>query len=72
LQLCRRAHYRATRQNLESRTQLDEPAERDSGGDPLLLYEILYLLFFSLLVRIIFALRIERRKFMNMVLMRDL
>jgi hypothetical protein len=39
LQLCGRAHYRATRKNLESRTQLDEPAECTSEGDPLLLYK---------------------------------
>ena len=32
--------------NLESRTQLDEPTECVSGGDALLLYNILYLLFF--------------------------
>jgi len=60
LQLCGRAHYRATRKNLDSRTQLDEPAERASGGDPLLLYRILHLLFFPL-VRIFvhYALRVE-------------
>jgi hypothetical protein len=29
--------------NLESRTQLDEPDECASGGDPLLLYKILHL-----------------------------
>jgi hypothetical protein len=33
--------------NLKSRTQLDEPAECTSGGDPLLFYKILHLLFFS-------------------------
>jgi hypothetical protein len=47
LQLCGRAHYRATRKNLDSRTQLDEPAECASGGEPLLLHKILHLLFFS-------------------------
>jgi len=46
LQLCGRAHYRATRKNLESRTQLDEPDECASGGGPLLLYKIPHLLFF--------------------------
>ena len=44
LRLCGRAHYRATRKNLDSRTQLDEPVKCVSGGDPLLLYEILHLL----------------------------
>jgi len=34
------AHYHATRKNLESRTQLDEPGECTSGDDPLLLYKI--------------------------------
>jgi len=34
------------KKNLDSRTQLDEPDERASGGDPLLLYKILHLLFF--------------------------
>jgi hypothetical protein len=61
LQLCRRAHYRATRKNLESRTQLDQPAEWASGGDPLLLYELLHLLFFPL-VRILCALCLDGRK----------
>jgi hypothetical protein len=41
--------------------QLDEPVECCSGGDPLLLYKILYLLFF-LLVRILFAVCLENRK----------
>jgi len=31
LQVCGRAHYSATRKNLESRTQLDEPVECASG-----------------------------------------
>jgi hypothetical protein len=61
LQLCGRARYRATRKNLESRTQLDEPVEWASGGDPLLLYKILHLLFFPL-VRILCALSLESRK----------
>jgi len=61
LQLRGRAHYRVTRKNLESRTQLDEPAECISGGDPLLLYRILHLLFFPL-IRILCALRHESRK----------
>jgi hypothetical protein len=58
--------------NLESRTQLDEPVECPSGGDPLLLYKILHVLFFPL-VRIICALCLEsRKKIINVVLMRDL
>ena len=61
MQLCGRAHYRATRKSLESRTQLDEPAECASGDDPLLLYKILHLLF-SPLVRILCALPVEGRK----------
>jgi hypothetical protein len=47
--------------NLESKTQLDEPVESASGGDPLLIYKILHLLFFPL-VRILCALRLESRK----------
>jgi len=47
--------------NLENRTQLDERVECASGGDPLLLYKILHLLFFSV-VRILSALRLESRK----------
>jgi len=61
LQFCGRAHYHVTRKNVESRAQLDEPTECASGGDPLLLYNILHLPFF-LLVRILCALRLERRK----------
>jgi hypothetical protein len=61
MQLCGRAHYRATRKNLQSRTQLDEPTECASGGYSLLLYKILHLLFF-LLVRILCALCLESRK----------
>jgi len=61
LQLCGRAHYRATRKNLESRTQLDEPVKWASGGDPILIYKILHLMFFPL-VRILCALRLESRK----------
>jgi hypothetical protein len=70
LQLCGRAHS-ATRKNLDSRTQLDEPSA--SGGDPLLIYKILHLLFFPL-VRILCALRLENRKkkIINIVLMREL
>ena len=41
--------------------QLDEPVECALGGDPLLLYEVLHLLFFPL-VRILCALRLESRK----------
>ena len=47
--------------NLESRRQLDEPAECASRGDPLLLYKILHLLFCPL-VRILRALCLESRK----------
>ena len=61
MQLCGRAHYRATRKNLEGRTQLDKPVERASGGDPLLIYKSLHLLFFPL-VRILCALCLESRK----------
>jgi hypothetical protein len=46
-QLFEWAHYLATK-NLEIRAQLDEAVECVSGGDPLLLYKILYLLFFLL------------------------
>jgi len=48
LQICGQMHYRATRKNLESRTKLDETGEHASGGDPLILYKILHLLFFPL------------------------
>jgi len=58
---CGRAHYRATRKNLESRTRLDEAVECASGGDPLLLYKIMHLLCFPL-VRSFCALRLESRK----------
>ena len=62
MQLFGRAHYHATtKRNLESRTQLDEPAECFSGGDPLLLYKILHLLFLPL-VRILCALRLGSRE----------
>ena len=61
MQLCGRTHYRATRKNLKSRTQLDEPAECTSGGNPLILYKILHLLFFPV-VRILCALHLESRK----------
>ena len=61
LQLCGQAHYRATRKNLESRTQLDEPDECASGSDPLLLYKSLHLLSFPL-VRILCALGDESPK----------
>jgi hypothetical protein len=61
LQLCGRAHYRTTRKNLDSRTQLDKSIECASGGDPLLLYKILHLLFFTLL-RILCALCLVSRK----------
>jgi hypothetical protein len=61
-QLCGRAHCRATRKkHLESRTQMDEPAECTSGGDPVFLYKILHLLIFHL-VWIICTLPLESRK----------
>jgi hypothetical protein len=43
------------KKNLEIRTQLDEPVEYASGGDPLILYEIVHLLF-PPLVRILYVL----------------
>jgi hypothetical protein len=48
--------------NLKSRTQLDEPAECTSGGDPLLFYKILHLLFFFLWYRFFvhYALRVKK------------
>ena len=46
----------------ENRMKLDKPDEGSSGGDPLLLYKILHLLFFSFSVRIPCALRLESRK----------
>ena len=61
LQLCGRADYRAKRKIIESRKQLDEPAECASGGDPLLFYKILHLLF-SPLIRILCALGLESLK----------
>jgi hypothetical protein len=51
----------ATRKNLETKTQLDEPVECALGGDSLLLYKISNLLFFPL-VRILCALRLEIKK----------
>jgi len=73
LQLCGRALYRATRKNLETKTQLDEPVECASGGDLLLLYKILHLLFFSLCYELFvhYALGVEKTN-INMVLMWDL
>jgi len=71
LQLWGPAHYRATRKYLDSRTQLDVPVECASGGDPLLLHEIMHLLCFHL-VRILCALRLESKKYINMALMRGL
>ena len=52
--------------------QLDEPVECASGGDPLLLYKILHLLFFSVWYEFFvhYTLRVE--KMISMVLMRDL
>jgi hypothetical protein len=69
LQLCGRTHYRATRKHLESRTQLDEPVEYASEGDPLLLYKSLHLLFFLWYEFFVnCALGVE--KIINMVLIR--
>jgi len=48
------------KKNLDSRTQLDQPVEYASGGDPLLLYKIRNLLFFSL-VRVLCALSLDSR-----------
>jgi hypothetical protein len=64
LQLCGQAHYRAKIKNVPSRTQLDEPVECASGGNPLLLYKILHLLFFPL-VQILCALCFESRKILS-------
>ena len=61
LQLCVRAHYRATRKNVDITTQLDKPAECVSGGDLLLLYKILHLLFLHL-VRIFCSPHFESQK----------
>jgi hypothetical protein len=61
LQLCGQKLYRAKRKNLKSGTQLDKPVECASGGDPLLVYKTLHLLFFPL-VQIICALHLESRK----------
>ena len=72
MQLCGWALYRATKKNLDSRTQLDEPAECVSGEDPLLLYKILHLLFFpSGTNSVHYALRVEK-KIIITVLMQDL
>jgi len=49
------------KKNPKSRTQLDKPVERTSGGNPLLLYKILHLLFFPL-VRILYAQHLESQK----------
>jgi hypothetical protein len=68
LQLFGPAHYHATRKNLDNRTQLDEPIECTSGGDPLFHYKNLHFLFFTL-VWILCALRFEsQQKIINMVL----
>ena len=45
-----------TRKNLDSRTQLDEPAECASEDDPLLFHKVLHLLFFPVHC----ALRVEK------------
>jgi hypothetical protein len=49
------------KKNLESKTQLDEPAEEASGGDPLPLYKNSAFTVFPL-ERILCALRLESRK----------
>jgi hypothetical protein len=69
LQLCGRAHYRATRKNHESRMQLDEPVECASGGDPLLFYKILHLLCFLSGTNSLCTTPSESKKFINTVLM---
>jgi hypothetical protein len=61
LQFCGQAPYLAKIKNPESRTQLDELVECALGGDPLLIYKIVHLLFFPL-GRILCALRLESRK----------
>ena len=71
MQLCGRVHYHETRKNLESRRQLDEPAECTSGGNPVRLYTILHLQSFHL-VQILCVQHLESRKIINLVLMRDL
>jgi len=71
LHFCGMAHYRVTRENLERRTQLDEPVECPLGVDPLLIYKILHLLFFPV-VQILCTLHLKsRKKIINMVLMQD-
>jgi len=61
LPLFERAHYRAIRKNFEKRTQLDQPVECISGGDPLRLHRNLLLLFCPM-VRLLFALCLDSRK----------
>ena len=57
--------------NIKSRMQLNEPVECASGGDPLLLYKILHLLF-SLWYEFFVHYALSIKKIINMVLMRDL
>ena len=64
LEVCWRAHYHTARKNLESRTHLNDPVECASGGDPLLHYKILHLLFFTL-VRILCAICLENWKILS-------
>ena len=71
LQLCGRAHYCATRKNLDSRTQLDEPVECTSGGNQLLLYKILHLLFFLSGTNSLCTTPWESKKIINIVLMHN-
>ena len=64
---------RRKKKSLESRTQLDEPVECASGGDPLLLYKILHLLFFPLWYEFFeYCALGVREKIVNMVLSGDL
>jgi hypothetical protein len=61
LQICGWAHYRVTRKNLENRTQLDEPIECASGGDPLFLIKFCIccsFLWYEFFVH--YALRVEK------------
>jgi len=60
------------KKNLDNRTQLDEPVKSASGGDQLLLYKILHLLFFPLVQILCCSMPWESKKIINMVLMRDL
>ena len=54
-------HFIMQQEKFSRTTQLDEPTECVSRGNPLLIYKILHLLFFRL-VRILCELRLENRK----------